>query len=61
MRANRKTSIIGIIVTIVVLIVIVVISNIKAQNISHVEGTFRKTCYSCTKWVNILKKLDFRK
>lgn len=38
MQRNKKTSIIGIIVTIVILIIIVIVSNIKIENVTYVEN-----------------------
>lgn len=38
MRKNRKTSVAGIIITIIVLVLIVILSNIKIDNITHVES-----------------------
>lgn len=37
MRKNKKTSIIGIIITIIILTLIVIISNIKIDNVKHIE------------------------
>ena len=39
MQKNRKTSIIGILITIVVLIIIVIVSNIKIQDVTYVENS----------------------
>lgn len=38
MQRNKKTSVIGIIVTIVILIIIVIVSNIKIENVTYVEN-----------------------
>lgn len=38
MRKNKKTSVIGIIITIIILIVIVIVSNIKIEDVTYVEG-----------------------
>lgn len=38
MYKNKKTSIVGIIVTIVILIIIVMVTNIKIQNVKYVEN-----------------------
>ena len=40
MHRNKKTSITGIIITIVILIVIVIVSNIKIEDVGHVESGF---------------------
>ena len=37
MQRNKKTSVIGIIITVIILIVIVIISNIKIQDITYIE------------------------
>ena len=37
MYKNKKTGVIGIIVTVIILILIVIISNIKIEDFSHVE------------------------
>ncbi len=42
MHKNRKTSIIGIIITIVILTVIVIVSNIKIEDVSYVESGIGK-------------------
>lgn len=39
MQKNRRTSIIGIIITIIVLIIIVIVSNIKIQDVTYVENS----------------------
>ena len=38
MYKNKKTGVIGIIVTVIILILIVIISNIKIEDFSHVGG-----------------------
>ena len=38
MYRNKKTGIIGVIITIFILVIIVIISNIKIENISQIEG-----------------------
>ena len=38
MHRTRKTSMIGIIITIIILIIIVIISNIKVNNVTHIES-----------------------
>lgn len=38
MRKSKRTSIIGIIITIIVLVVIVIVSNIKIENVTHLES-----------------------
>jgi len=38
-QKNRRTSIIGIIITIIVLIIIVIVSNIKIQDVTYVENS----------------------
>ena len=38
MRKNKKTSVIGVIITIIILIVIVIVSNIKIEDVTYVEG-----------------------
>ena len=38
MYKNKKTSIIGIIITIVILVIVVVVSNIKIENVTHIEN-----------------------
>lgn len=38
MHRIRKTSMIGIIITIIILIIIVIISNIKVNNVTHIES-----------------------
>ncbi len=42
MHKNRKTSIIGVIITIVILTVIVIVSNIKIEDVSYVESGIGK-------------------
>lgn len=42
MHKNRKTSVIGIIITIVILTIIVMISNIKIEDVSYVESGIGK-------------------
>ena len=38
MYKNKKTGVIGIVITVIILIVIVVISNIKIEDFSHIGG-----------------------
>ena len=38
MYKNKKTGIIGIIITVIILITIVIISNIKIEDFSHIGG-----------------------
>ena len=38
MYRNKKTGIIGIIITIIILITIVIISNMKIEDFSHIGG-----------------------
>ena len=38
MYRNKKTGIIGVVITIIVLVVIVIISNIKIEDFSHIGG-----------------------
>ena len=38
MYKNKKTSIRGIIITIVILVIVVVVSNIKIENVTHIEN-----------------------
>jgi len=42
MHKNKKTSIIGIIITIVILILIVILSNIKIEDVTYVESGLGK-------------------
>lgn len=37
MHKNKKTSVIGIIITVIVLIVMVIVSNIKIQDVTYLE------------------------
>lgn len=38
MHKNKRTSIVGIIITIVILIIVVIVSNIKIEDIAYVES-----------------------
>ena len=37
MHKNKKTSVIGVIITVIVLIIIVMVSNIKIEDVTYVE------------------------
>ena len=55
MRKNKKTSIIGIIITIIVLILLVLLTNIKTGSVSGVENAFSKLVMPLQNGVTYLK------
>lgn len=61
MRRNKKTGMVGIIITIILLIIIVMISNIKVEDINYVESSLGKLVMPIQNGLTYLKNWMFRK
>ena len=61
MQRNRKTSIIGIVITIIILIIIVIVSNIKIQDITYVENSLSVLVMPIQNGLTYFKNWIFRK
>lgn len=61
MRKNKKTSIIGIIITIIILILVVMISNIKIEDVTYVETGLGKLVMPIQNGLTYLKNWISRK
>lgn len=61
MRKNKKTGIIGIIITAVILILIVILSNIKIEDVTYVESGLGKLVMPIQNGLTYLKNWISRK
>ena len=58
MYRNKKTGIIGIIITIIILILVVILSNIDIKNMSYIENAFNSLVMPIQNGLTYLKNKE---